>query len=379
MMSHHNHPGARRSNTSSAAGNRRSEERDRNSHRTRTTARPNGRAKHDDAAKDADGQIPGAGENPVMEAAEAAAMSSSSEFDRVLSVKSRPLIRGTPEAAAEQVSGVIMPAMAGFKIGANYGLHWYLAATFHFTNLLLAMKDHPEHLAAMKEAAGMSPDVDGRPTAKPYMKTLQGLGPLPADDGSGERRRMQNRYSNYNCAMEAAAEQDLDAEEFFDRLVRDRGVEKLIEEPRQAAKADLEEPGGRESKGRDWDGAAAAGSEARSQRRKRDRQRKEEAHPGSTADARAGTSRGGKAKGNHDEDQDDLPFGDRGAFDSEITAEVGVDIRPRFAKAGKFLMVSHVSGSGRHHIAVRYAQPLPSHTFGSDGAALDAMIRFLRK
>ena len=84
----------------------------------------------------------------------------------------------------------------------------------------IVMRDMEEPGAFTKRLLGPSGE------ANPYLELIKRIATLPTDPA--EKRKAQDRFSDYNCGLKEAAEQELTTAELFKRLKEDGGIGALL-------------------------------------------------------------------------------------------------------------------------------------------------------
>lgn len=288
-----------------------------------------------------------------------------SGFGRVLRSTVRQLKRGDEDNAADYVVREILPWLTSLQHGANFALYSYLSAIYHVASLLRQMRRDEKRVLAVKRALKLGSG------STIYLQLLNGLAPPPAGDESGARRAVQNRYSTYNCALKAAERQGLDARRLLTRLMRDKGIEKLVEEDR-ASKAES-------SNGAVEDTPPFVTRSERRRESRRDHrdpaERKE--RPRSEKDAGATTTNRSVDKDSSDSSSlDPVEAADEGYQEMSAALLVSQEARDLIRSgSGKRLFIADIRLGRIARFKVQAVQPLPDRLRQSDDETLRMMIR----
>ena len=314
---------------------------------------------------------PGAREMPetddATETATLAVPNVSAELACILASTPRDVRRGDPKAAGVYVHEVILPNLGGLGRNARNARYEYLTGLYKVGGLLRHLVRDPDRQRAFRRALKLVQ----RKTV--YLELLHAIGPPPAEDGSGERKRVLDRYSDYNRALVAAEEEGLRPEALLARLVDDQGIQKLVEAYR-AKKRQEDEAG-------DDDGAIGAEVQDRSSQR-RD-QREQQAAKAAVAD-QFGVGFG-PAEGRSAEDDGvaELTFqapgtpntdeSDRGLGVVQAADTARSTVLSSRGKHGGIIVIKGPPG-GPVTVTIKAATLMRLHRFGDDQEALAHMI-----
>ena len=271
---------------------------------------------------------------------------------------------------------VLRSQLSAMFVTSSESLHFFLAIIFLIAGWLKqGGRGRRAGSADMLKSLGIKSHKLDRPGPRIYLDLLKAFTPVPKHEQ--KRKRVQNRYSDYQNALAEAARQELDPETLLERLRTQGGIAALLDaSPTRTSKKDrkgsAEQSGDRasstgdrgqgrvseewEDAGDDDDAPTPKGSKG---------------HSGFARLNVAASGRGGAGR--------DALRGQAAGTSSSVVFKVAKEARKTVQTGeGRYVAIVHLDSADRSMAEIELIDSLPHNDHATDEDALDAMIRGVR-